>query len=79
MNFSELSEVNFSERVSWRILVRIICRLLPAFFGRREKTPTPKTRFSIWTLLRPPGPLYYKTLPCVVYHKNVRSKAVFGP
>ena len=25
------------------------------FFGRREKTPTPKTRFSIWTLLRTPG------------------------
>ena len=23
--------------------------------GRREKTPTPKTRFSIWTLLRTPG------------------------
>ena len=25
------------------------------FFGRREETPTPKTRFSIWTLLRTPG------------------------
>ena len=25
------------------------------FFGRREKTPTPKTRVSIWTLLRTPG------------------------
>ena len=25
------------------------------FVGRREKTPTPKTRFSIWTLLRTPG------------------------
>ena len=46
---------------------------------RREKTPTPKRRFSIWTLLRTPGPLYYKTPPCVFCHKNVRSKAVFGP
>ena len=38
--------------------------------GRREKTPTPKTRFSNWTLLDP---------PCVFYYKNVRSMAVFGP
>ena len=48
-------------------------------FGRREKTPTPKTRVSIWTLLRTPRPLYYKTPPCVSYHKKVCSKAVFGP
>ena len=49
--------------------------------GRREKAPTPKTRFSIRTLLRTPGPrpLYYKTPPCAFYHENVRSKAVFGP
>ena len=46
---------------------------------RREKTPTPETRFSIWTLLRTPGRFTTKPLPCVVYHKNVRSKAVFGP
>ena len=26
-----------------------------------------------------PRPLYYKTPPCAFYHKNVRSKAVFGP
>ena len=26
-----------------------------------------------------PWPLYYKTPPCAFYHKNVRSKAVFGP
>ena len=26
------------------------------FLGRREKTPTPKTRVSIWTLLRTPRP-----------------------
>ena len=26
------------------------------FLGRRERTPTPKTRFSIWTLLRTLGP-----------------------
>ena len=24
-------------------------------------------------------PLYYKTPPCVFFHKNVCSKAVFGP
>ena len=47
--------------------------------GRREKTPTPNTRFSIWTLLRTPGRFTFETPPCVFYHKNVCSKAVFGP
>ena len=58
---------------------RILEGGLKGFFGRREKTPTPKTRFSLRTLLRTPRPLYYKNPPCVFYHKNVRSKAVFGP
>ena len=42
---------------------------------------TPKClqiRFSIWTLLRTPGRFTTRPLPCVFYHKNVRSKAVFG-
>ena len=47
--------------------------------GRREKTLTPKTRFSIWTLLRTPGRFTTRPLPCAFYHKIVCSKAVFGP
>ena len=48
-------------------------------FGKREKTLTPKTRFSILEFTKDPRPLYYKTPPYVFYHKNECSKAVFGP
>ena len=44
--------------------------------GRREKTPTPKTRVSIWTLLRTPAALLQDPSLCIFYHKNVCSKAV---
>ena len=37
-------------------------KLLPCF-GRKEKTPIPKTRFSIWTLLRTPGRFTTRPLP----------------
>ena len=47
-----------------------------------KKIPTPKTRFSIWTLLRTPG----RTPTCVFYHKmsvvrpfSVLSKDEIGP
>ena len=53
--------------------------LLLGFIGRREKTPTPKTRVSIWTLLRTPGRFTTRPLPVYFTTKNVRSKAVFGP
>ena len=51
--------------------------------GRREKTPTPKTRFSIWTLLRTPGrfttrplPMHFATKMSVVrpFRSLVRTK-----
>ena len=53
------------------------------YSGRREKTPTPKTRFSIWTLLRTPGrfttrplPVYFITKMSVVrpFRSLVRTK-----
>ena len=47
--------------------------------GRREKTPTPTTRVSSWTLLRTPGRFTRRPLPRAFCHKNVRSKAGFGP
>ena len=49
--------------------------------ARREKTPTPKTRFSIWTLLRTPGrfttrplPVHFTTKMSVVRSFSVLSK-----
>ena len=54
--------------------------------GRREKTPTPKTRFSIWTLRRTPGrfttrplPVYFTTKMSVVRPFSVLSKDEIGP
>ena len=54
--------------------------------GRREKTPTPKTRFSIWTLLRTPGrfttrplPVYFTTKKSVARAFSVLSKDEIGP
>ena len=54
-------------------------------FGRREKTPTPKTRFSSWTLLRTPGrfttrplPVHFTTKMSVVRPFSVLSKDEIG-
>ena len=43
------------------------------------KRPPPPRQDSASDFTKDTGPLYYKTPPCVFYHKNVRSKAVFGP
>ena len=55
-------------------------------FRRREKTPTPKTRFSIWTLLRTPGhfttrplPVHFTTKMSVVRPFSVLSQDEVGP
>ena len=54
--------------------------------GRREKTPTPEIRFSIWTLLRTPGrfttrplPVHFTTKMSVVRSFSVLSKDEIGP
>ena len=55
--------------------------------GRREKTPTPKTRVSIWTLLRTPGRFTTRPLPVhfttnhvsVVRPFSVLSRDEIGP
>ena len=72
---------------SWR-------RLLKACFGKRGfckvqclegqlleegKDPHPQDKIQHLVFTKDPRPLYYKTPPCVFYHKNVCSKAVFGP
>ena len=58
----------------------------PLRLGRKEKTPPkkgkdthPQDKIQHLGFAKDPRPLYYKTPPCAFYHKNVRSKAVFGP
>ena len=65
----------------WNTLLRC-----PNLIGRREKTPTAKTRFSIWTLLRTPGrfttrplPVCFTTKMSVVRPFSVLSKDEIGP
>ena len=76
----------FSTAGSFGKMSRSFVKFLAAIFGRREKTPTPKTRFSIWTLLRTPGrfttrplPVYFATKMSVVRPFSVRSKDEIGP
>ena len=59
---------------------------LSGLIGRRETSPTPKTGFSIWTLLRPPGrfttrplPVHFTTKMSVVRPFSVLSKDEIGP
>ena len=66
-------------------LMSIPLQLMP-YVGRREKTPTPKTRFSSWILLRTPGrfttrplPVYFTTKMSIVRPLSVLSKHEIGP
>ena len=45
----------------------------------RGEDPHPQDKIQHLDFTKDTRPLYYKTPPCVVYHKNVCSKAVFGP
>ena len=50
------------------------------FDWKKGKGPPPPRQDSAYLdFTKDPRPLYYKTPPCAFYHKNVRSKAVFGP
>ena len=58
----------------------------PGGRAAKEKTPTPKTGFSIWTLLRTPGrftarplPVHFTTKKSVVRPFSVLSKDEIGP
>ena len=44
-----------------------------------KKGKDPQDKIQHLDFTKDPRPLYYKTPPHVVCHKNVRSKAVFGP
>ena len=49
------------------------------FHWKKGKGPHPQDKIQHLDFTKDPRPLYYKTPPCAFYHKNVRSKAVFGP
>ena len=44
---------------------------------KKGKDPHPQDKIQHLDFTKDPRPLYYKTPPCVFYHKNVCSKAVF--
>ena len=46
---------------------------------KKGKDPHPQDKIQHLDFTKDPRPLYYKTPPCAIYHKTVRSKAVFGP
>ena len=46
---------------------------------KKRKDPHPQDKSQHLDFTKDPRLLYYKTPPCVFYHTNVRSKAVFGP
>ena len=57
----------------------IFCLTRSLKLGRGEKTPTPKTRFSISTLLRTPGRFTARPLPVYFTTKLPVVRPFFGP
>ena len=52
----------------------------PNLNWKKGKDPHPQDKTQHLDFTKdPPAALYYKTPPCVFYHKNACSKAVFGP
>ena len=85
-NSMALESVVFCYRRSFPLSVQFSFLFLLEKLGRREKTPTPKTRVSIWTLLRTPGrfttrplPVHFTTKMSVVRPFSVLSKDEIGP
>ena len=50
-----------------------------ALSWKKGKDPHPQDKIQHQDFTKDPRPLYYNTPPCAFYHKNVCSKAVFGP
>ena len=46
---------------------------------KKGKDPHPQDEIQHLVFTKDPRPLYYKTPPCAFHHKNICSKAVFGP
>ena len=52
---------------------------LPNIGWKKGKDPHRQDEIQHLDFTKDPGPLYCKTPLCAFYHKNVCSKAVFGP
>ena len=59
--------------------VFLLQKLLKKRNWKKGKDPHPQDKIQHLDFTKDPRPLYYKSPPCVFYHKNVCSKAVFGP
>ena len=59
-------------------MIIVIPMLVSTFFQIKAKDPHPQDKIQHLDFTKDAQPLYYKTSPCAFYHKNVRSKAVFG-
>ena len=53
--------------------------LVDTMHRKKGKDSHPQDKIQHLDFTKDPRPLYYKTPPCVFYHKNARSKAVLGP
>ena len=64
----------------WCLLpLRILTALWTHHSEKEGKDPHPQDKIQHLDFTKDPRPLYYKTPPCAFYHRNVCSKAVFGP
>ena len=83
-------EVAFvSEEFPCRVLINTFCHNVNrqawphtntfCICWKKGKDPHPQDKIQHLDFTKDPRPPYYKTPPCAFYHKNVRSKAVFGP
>ena len=68
LDLFEFSQVDFS-----------FCSRVFGWNWKKGKDPHPQDEIQHLDFTKDPRPLYYKTPPCAFYHKNVCSKAVFGP
>ena len=73
-NFVVLSRSKIHPRFPEPIFV-----ILTELIWKRGKDPHPQDKSQHLDFTKDPRPLYYRTPPCVFCHKNVCSKAVFGP
>ena len=75
-NLSSVAPIFFGKEKFFTGAGRCMLSLKIFFPG---KDPNPQDKIQHLDFTTDPRRLYYKTLPCAFYRKNVRSKAVFGP
>ena len=69
----------YTETWRWTAEGAALSQYGSVFNWKKGQDPHPKDKIQHLDSTEDPRPLYYKTPPCVFYHENVCSKAVFGP